>query len=77
MNIAGVMVHARPEKVAQVVEALCAIEGVEVHARGEDGRLVVTVEEKNESGLADTFVRFNDLPGVLSAAMIYHEYDEE
>ncbi len=77
MNIAGVVVRARPSLVTQVEALLNAMVGVEVHAHTEDGRLVVTIEEESDRGLADIMVGFHDLPGVLSAAMIYHEYSTD
>ena len=37
MNIAGVVVHARPEKLAGVESQLLELPGVEIHATAEDG----------------------------------------
>lgn len=77
MNISGVIVHARPEQLAAVQRRLADIAGVEVHAATADGRLIVTVEEESDRILADTVLRLNDVPGVLAASMVYHQYDEE
>lgn len=76
MNISGVIVRARPEKLAAVRDRLAEIAGVEVHAATDDGRLIVTVEEANDRLLADTVLSLNDVPGVLAASMVYHQYDE-
>ena len=54
-----------------------AMAGVEVHAATEDGRLIVTVEDDNDRVLADTVLSLHDVPGVLSAAMVYHQYEDE
>jgi nitrate reductase NapD len=77
MNISGVLVHARPETLAAVKSRLAAIAGVEIHAATDDGKLIVTVEEENDRILADTVLSLRDVPGVLSASMVYHEYLDE
>ncbi|NNG13320.1 MAG: chaperone NapD [Halobacteria archaeon] len=77
MNISGVLVRARPENINAVTSRLEALTGVEVHGANPDGRLVVTVEESGDRAMADTVVRMQDLPGVISASMIYHQYEEE
>lgn len=76
MNISGVIVRAYPEQVAAVQQCLSEIPGVEVHAATDDGRLIVTVEEDNDRILADTVLGLREVPGVLSASMVYHQYDE-
>ncbi len=76
MNISGVLVRSRPENIEAVRERLEQIEGVEVHGANPDGRLVVTVEQAGDRAMADTVVKMQDLPGVISASMIYHEYDD-
>ena len=52
------------------------MEGVEVHGNNEDGRMVVTVEQESANNISDTLVQIQDVPGVLSAAMIYHQFEE-
>ena len=76
MNISGVLVHAYPEKVAAVSRELEAIQGVEIHASTEAGKIVVTVEKPNDGSLADAVLNLQDLPGVLSASMIYHHFED-
>lgn len=76
MNISGVIVHARPEQLAAVQEQLRQIVGVEVHAATEDGRLVVTVEDADDRMMADSVMNLHNIPGVLSAAMVYHQFEE-
>lgn len=77
MNISGVIVHARPERVADVQHSLTAMAGVEVHAATDDGRLIVTVEDDDDRVLADTVMSLHNVPGVLSAAMVYHQFEDE
>lgn len=77
MHISGVLVHAKPEHLATVLNGISRIEGLEVHATGEDGRMVVTVENENEQASCDVFELINQLPGVLSATMIYHHFEPD
>jgi len=77
MNISGVLVRSLPGNIPAVTMRLEALAGVEVHGANPDGRLVVTVEESSDRAMADAVVRIMDLPGVLSASMIYHQYEEE
>jgi nitrate reductase NapD len=75
MNIAGVVIHARPEKLEGVEAQLLGLPGVEVHATADDGRMVVTVEDEAPR-LADTVMGLQDVDGVLSASLIYHHFEE-
>ena len=77
MNICGLVVHARPEQGDRLCAAIEDLPGAEVHARAPDGRLVVTVEDHGEACAGDTVLRLHRLPGVLSAAIVYHSFEPE
>jgi nitrate reductase NapD len=77
MNIAGVIVHARPDRVETVRTSLGKIPGVDVHAATADGRLVVTVEDVGDGEPADTMMSIHRLDGVLSATMVYHHFEPD
>ena len=76
MNISGVLVRSYPENIQSVWDELAIIEGVEVHGSNDDGRMVVTVEQENAAQLSDLLVRMQDINGVLSTSMIYHQFEE-
>lgn len=76
MNITGILVSALPEQSDAVRDRLGAIPGVEVHAVSPEGRMVVTVERASDREMTDAFDAINKLPGVLSAALVYH-HDED
>ncbi len=76
MNISGIVVHAKPQNTEAVRENLLALDGLEVHAIADDGRMVVTIERESDQAMADTVVHCQNLPGVLSAAMVYHHFDD-
>ncbi len=72
IDVCGVLVHAQPAKVHEAEAILNAMNGVEVHAATEDGRMVVTIEEMaGEKLITQTIDRFNDVEGVLSASLVY------
>lgn len=77
MNISGVVVRAKPENIESVSEQLTRMQGVEVHGFNADGRMVVTVESDSDRDLADTVFKLNEVPGVISASMIYHQYEQD
>jgi nitrate reductase NapD len=77
MNICGVLVHAHPQKIDAVAAALTEIPGLEIHARGDGGRLVVTLED-TERGLALHGVEnIHRTPGVVAASLVYHQFEPE
>ncbi|MGI9508737.1 MAG: chaperone NapD [Geminicoccaceae bacterium] len=77
MNICGVLVHATPGRQAAVAETLSAISNVDVHQITEDCRLIVTVEEADDKTAGDTILAMHNIPGVLSAALVYHHFEPD
>jgi nitrate reductase NapD len=77
MNISGVLVRARPENCEKLKQQLGKIEGVEVHATTDDGKLVVTVEASADRTAADKVYQLQDMPGVIAASMIYHHFEDD
>ena len=76
MNISGVLVKAYPQHLPSIEKILTTMEGVEVHGNNDDGRIVITVEQASAGRISDTLVEIQDVPGVLSAAMIYHQFED-
>lgn len=75
MNISGVLVRAYPEHISTVGSALAKMTGVEIHGNNDDGRIVVTVEQAGAGEMSDLLTAMHDVPGVLSASMIYHQFE--
>ncbi len=77
-DITGLVVRSQPAKAQQVADQLELLKGVEVHAIGDQGNLVVTIEELNGEKLAvDTLTQINNVPGVISSSLIYHHNEDE
>jgi nitrate reductase NapD len=77
MNISSIVVHAQPGRLPAVRGALEQIPGVEIHAVSDDGKLVVTLETDTDGETAGTFDRINTMDGVMSAAMVFHQYESD
>lgn len=76
MNIAGVVIHARPEQMNFVQDAILAMQGVEIHGTKEDGRFVITVENDGYKETSDTVLNLHQIKGVLSATLVYQHSEE-
>lgn len=77
MNISSVILRARPEKLPGVRDSLAMIPGVEIHADGNDGRLILTIEDGAGDAPPDIFLTLNQLDGVMSASLVYQYCDDD
>ncbi|MDD5366500.1 MAG: chaperone NapD [Gallionellaceae bacterium] len=73
MNISGILVVAKLERQADVVEALAGLAGIEVHQVDEaSGRIIVIQEAEDIHAEIDGVKRIKALPHVVMADMVYH-----
>ncbi len=73
VNISGILVHVRPERVQEVTGFLRTLPGVEIRAVLDGGRIVVVVEEA-ASRIGKTLTVIGAAAGVITAALVYqHE----
>lgn len=77
MNISSIIVYAKPTELSSVRGNLEQIPGVEIHAATDDGKLVVTIETDTDGETASTFDRINVMDGVMSAAMVFHQFESD
>lgn len=77
VNISSVIIGALPGDAAQVAERLRQLEGVEVHVVNDDGRIIVSIESASEGATVTTFEAIHQMPGVLSASLVYHQYESD
>lgn len=75
MSISGLVVHAHPKSIDQVRSHLIDLEGVEIHAVSDDGRIVITVDVADDYKAADTLMEMQKQEGVLSASLIYNHFE--
>ncbi len=77
MNISSLVVHAKPTQCALVRAGLAEIPGVEIHAESSEGKFVVTLEAEGDKSTASVFDRIYLMDGVMSAAMVYHQFEPD
>lgn len=73
LHIASLLVHCRPELLEAVKSNLVLLPGTELHQESAAGKVVVVLEAEHESRILDTISHIQQMPGVLNAALIYHE----
>ena len=73
LHIASLLVHCRPELLDAVKRNLVLLPGLELHQESAAGKVVVVLEAEHESAILQTIDQIQQLPGVLNAALIYHE----
>ena len=76
MNICGVLIHCAPGTIGDIETALTAMPGVEVHQRAPGDRLIVTAEDADDTTASETILAMHRLPGVISAALTYHSFED-
>ncbi len=76
MNICGCLVHVTPDTVQSAKEAMACVDGVEIHAAAEDGRIVVVVEDTADKRASDTIMDLHQIPGVISLSLTYHHFED-
>jgi nitrate reductase NapD len=78
-HIAGVLVHARPEYIADIGVAVSMLPKASVTYQTDDGRAVVVLEASSAHEVARQLDSIRSLRGVLNVAPVYQhaESDEE
>ena len=77
VNISSLIVGILPEQAEATSACLAAMPGVEIHAVAPDGRMIVTLETPSDEATVQQFETIRQLPGVLSASMVYHQYETD
>lgn len=77
MNISSAIVHIAPARLEEARAQLLAMPGVEIHAQGTEGKLIVVLEDDDIEAAAEKYVALHGIPGVASVAMVYQYSDDE
>ena len=75
-EIASILVQARPERLDEVAKAIEALPGTQIYSRDARGKLVVVVEASGSGPIGATLNTVSLMPGVLTAALVFHATDE-
>lgn len=74
-HVCSLIVHARPDDLADVTGELRAMSGVEIHGHDAAGKIVVTIETSRDDDVVQIMGRIGDLPGVLSTALVFQHFE--
>jgi nitrate reductase NapD len=77
VHISSLVVHVRPERSDALRAEIAALDGAEVHAGTEDGKLVVVLETDSETETMARIAAINEMRGTIAASLIYHEIDAD
>lgn len=75
-HITSIVVHARSDAVAQVSNLIRQVDGAEVHAASEMGKLIVTLETKTLHQVTEFLDDVSQFPGVANALLVYHHVED-
>jgi nitrate reductase NapAB chaperone NapD len=75
MNIVGILINTLPDYTNKVIEALKDLE-IEIHGVNEKSQIVITLEQETDEMLTEQLTKVQQIYGVLTAAMVYHQVDE-
>jgi nitrate reductase NapD len=75
--ISGVVVHAAPDTAETVRAALDALPGVSTHALTAGGKIIVTIEARDDAETLAAWQRIGAQNGVLAVALAYHQIENQ
>jgi nitrate reductase NapD len=74
-HISSLVVHARPELAADIGARIAQLPGTDVQTCDVAGKLIVVLETPGTAEIVERLNFIHDLPGVISAALIYHHWE--
>lgn len=77
MHISSLVVHCRPDAIDSVIPAIEEFPDASVPEHSEEGKLVVLLETYNEGAVMQRISALEELSGVISVALVYHQIDDE
>ncbi|MFZ0850953.1 MAG: chaperone NapD [Hyphomicrobiaceae bacterium] len=77
VEIASLVVSARPQHLDAVAQAILALGNGEIHARDPKGKLIVVLEEESQGAIGAKINVICGLPQVLSALMVFQASDRD
>ena len=75
MNIVGILINTLPDYTNKVVEALKKLE-IEIHGVNEKSQIIITLEQETDEMLTEQLTQVQQIYGVLTATLVYHQVDE-
>ncbi len=76
MTICSLVLQTRPEYLDAVNESLNSMNGVEVHAQNEYGKMVISIDHPSREYCSKVMTEMTHINGVMSTSLVY-EYQED
>lgn len=76
VEIASILVQARPERLDAAARAIEALPGAQIYGRDPKGKLVVVVEAPDVGGVGTVLNTISMMPEVLTAALVFQGTDD-
>lgn len=77
LHISSLIVQVRPDRAQDVASALARIDGLDLQQWVGAGKLIVTLETAGTHEIMQRLETINDLPGVISSALVYHQWEHD
>ena len=77
MNYSALLVSAAPGRFSEMLRALNALEGAEVHHTDEEtGRCIVVIEAPDLEAEMEKFKAISELTPVINTALVAHQFED-
>jgi nitrate reductase NapD len=76
MTICSLVVQTKPEYLETVIKSLTSMNGVEIHAQNEYGKMVVSIDHPSREYCSKAMTDMTRIDGVMSTSLVY-EYQED
>jgi len=76
VEIASILVRAKPERLDAAARAIEALPGTQIYSRDPKGKLVVVIEASDVGAVGTTLNTISSIPDVVTAALVFHGTDE-
>ena len=74
-HISSFVVRCLPGNLQQVMTAVGALPGVEIHGNDPRGKFVALLELESENALIETITTIELMQGVINTSMVYHHVE--
>ncbi|UJF17183.1 chaperone NapD [Vibrio sp. SS-MA-C1-2] len=75
VHISSLVVHTNPVHLAVIEQQIAQFNNAEIYGSNPDGKIVVVLETENQGFVTETIDAINNLPNVLSTALVYHQIE--
>ena len=75
IHISSFVVRCLPEKLQQVMAAVEAMPGLEIHGNDPCGKFIALLDVDSEKALIETITAIEVMKGVVNTSMVYHHVE--